>query len=97
MSEVNTRYTNHSLRATSTTRLFASNVPERVIQEKTGHRSMAGLRAYERTTVEQEMNATRILGSVDTDIPRPIKLPVIEPVSGPEDFRSKRNKCRERR
>ena len=48
------RYTNHSLRATSASRLFASNIPEKVIQETTGHRSLAGLRAYEQTTVDQQ-------------------------------------------
>ena len=41
-------YTNHSLRATSTTRLFACNIPEKIIQEKSGHRSLAGLRAYQK-------------------------------------------------
>jgi hypothetical protein len=55
------RYTNHSLRATSTTRLFNSEVQEKIIQEKSGHRSLAGLRAYEKVTVEQERNVTRIL------------------------------------
>ena len=58
-----TKYTNHSLRATSTSRLFASNVPEKLIQEKSGHRSLAGLRAYERTTQQQEQSMTKILDS----------------------------------
>ena len=31
--------TNHSLRTTGATRLFAANVPEKLIQERTGHRS----------------------------------------------------------
>lgn len=57
------RYTNHSLRATSATRLFASGIPEKVIQDKTGHHSLAGLRAYERTSVEQEHAATRVVTS----------------------------------
>ena len=59
------RYTNHSLRATSTTRLFASNIPEKVIQEKSGHRSLAGLRAYEKTTTSQERSVTKILTSIE--------------------------------
>ena len=33
-----TTYTNHSLRATSASRLFVKNVPEKIIQEKSGHR-----------------------------------------------------------
>ena len=59
--ELATIYTNHSLRATSTSRMFACNVPEKVIQEKTGHRSLAGLRAYERTTTKQEQVVAKIL------------------------------------
>ena len=57
------RYTNHSLRATSASRLFASGIPEKVIQEKTGHHSLAGLRAYEKTTSTQERTVTKILTS----------------------------------
>ena len=41
--------TNHSLRATGATRLFEANVPEKLIQERTGHRSIDALRMYERT------------------------------------------------
>ncbi len=45
--------TNHSLRATGATRLLAANVPEKLIAECTGHRSTAGLRVYERTSIQQ--------------------------------------------
>ena len=41
-----TKYTNRSLWATATSRMFLNNVPEKIIAEKTGHRSLAGLRAY---------------------------------------------------
>lgn len=47
------RKTNHSLRATGATQLFASNVPEKMIQSRTGHRSLDALRLYERPTDEQ--------------------------------------------
>ena len=62
-ANLSTKYTNHSLRATSASRLFACNVPEKLIQEKTGHRSLSGLRVYERTTSGQEKNITKILES----------------------------------
>ena len=55
------KYTNHSLRATSASRMFADNVPEKLIAEKTGHRSLAGLRAYERTTIIQEQALSKTL------------------------------------
>ena len=40
--------TNHSLSA-----LFEANIPEKIIQERTGHRSVKALRMYERTTEHQ--------------------------------------------
>ena len=40
--------TNHSLRATATTRLYDSQVDEATIMERTGHRSVNGVRAYKR-------------------------------------------------
>ena len=36
--------TNHSLRATGATRLFEANVPEKLIQERTAHKSTDALR-----------------------------------------------------
>ena len=47
------KYTNHSLRATSASRMFASGVPEKIVTEMTGHKSVKALRQYERTTEEQ--------------------------------------------
>ena len=38
----------------SASRLFFKNVPEKIIQEKSGHRSLAGLHAYKHTTSSQE-------------------------------------------
>ena len=61
------RYTNHSLRATCATRLFANNIQEKIIQEKTGHRSLSGLRSYEKVTVDQERNAARVLNAVTSE------------------------------
>lgn len=50
-------YTNHSLRATSITRMFASKVPEKIIAEKSGHKSLAALRTYEHTSCDQDKAA----------------------------------------
>ena len=57
------RKTNHSLRATGATQMFQANVPEKIIQERTGHRSTDALRLYERTTEEQHKAVTKVLGS----------------------------------
>ena len=53
--------TNHSLRVSGATSLFDAGVPERVIQQRTGHRSIEGLRIYERNTDEQEMAVSKSL------------------------------------
>ena len=53
--------TNHSLRATGATRLFESNVPEKLIQDRTGHRSTDAVRMYERSSTAQEKAVSKIL------------------------------------
>ena len=44
---------NHSLRATSATQMFDMGVPEKIIQERTGHKSLEALRTYERMNDRQ--------------------------------------------
>ena len=46
--------TNHSLRATAATRLYQSGADEQQIMERTGHRSLEGVRSYKRTSEQQE-------------------------------------------
>ena len=53
--------TNHSLRATAATALLKANVPEKVIQERTGHRSADALKQYGRSTKRQHGAASMIL------------------------------------
>ena len=55
------RITNHSLQATSATQMYEMGVPEKVIQERTGHRSIEALRVYERTNTHQQEAASNIL------------------------------------
>ena len=55
--------TNHSLRATGASELFHANVPEKMIQERTGHRSLVALRTYERTAHDQHQAVSSILSS----------------------------------
>ena len=58
--------TNHSLRATGATELYAAEVPEKIIQERTGHRSIEGLRLYERTSEKQHQAVSNILSSTSS-------------------------------
>ena len=52
--------TNHSLRSCGVSSLYNKNVPEKMIQERSGHRSLTPLRAYERPTVQQTDDARNI-------------------------------------
>ncbi len=60
---IGVRYTNHSLRATAVTRMYENGVPEKIISEKSGHRSLKALRNYEHTSETQEKAAGESLRS----------------------------------
>ena len=53
--------TNHSLRATTTTRLYEKGVDEQQIMERTGHRSLEGVRSYKRTSDRQRRALSDVL------------------------------------
>ena len=53
LAGLSVKHTNHSLRATSASRMFSSGVPEKIVAEVTGHKSLTALRQYERTTETQ--------------------------------------------
>ena len=45
--------------------MFSANVPEKLIQSRTGHRSLQALRVYERPSEEQHQAVSNILVSGD--------------------------------
>ena len=53
--------TNHSLRATAATRLYQAGVDEQLIMQRTGHRSLDGVRSYKRTSQEQQVTLSDIM------------------------------------
>ena len=55
--------TNHSLRATTASRLYHEGVDEQLIMERTGHHSIDGIRSYKRTSTEQVMCLSDILNN----------------------------------
>ena len=59
------RKNNHSLHAMGATDMFAANVPEKLIQSKTGHRSIEALRQYERPSYDQHQGVSNVLTSVE--------------------------------
>ena len=56
-------HTNHSLRATTASRLFHASVEEQLIMERTGHRSLEGIRSYKRTSEDQREALSDVLNS----------------------------------
>ena len=54
-------YTNHSLRAYGATALFQAQVPEKLIQKRTGHRSLDTLRQYECTSAAQLLDLSNVM------------------------------------
>ena len=83
------RKSNHSLRATGATDLYQAG-PEKLIQERTGHLSVSGLRHYERTTIGQQETVSRILSATDgttyqkqLSLQTASRVPVLPPVPPP--------------
>ena len=54
------KFTNHSLRATCASRMFANDVPEQIIKEVMGHKSDC-VRNYKRTSDEMRQKASNTL------------------------------------
>ena len=59
-------FTNHSLRASVATRLYQANFDEQVIQEVTGHRSLA-VREYKCTSSAQRQNASNCIATKESE------------------------------
>jgi len=55
--------TNHSLRATTATRLYQCGVDEQLVMECTGHRSLEGVHNYKRTSDMQRETLSDILNT----------------------------------
>ena len=53
--------TNHSIRTYGTTKMLQAKVPEKLIQQCTGHRSLEGLRHYECMSVSQLVDVSNAL------------------------------------
>ena len=60
---INGNKVNHDLHTTGITEMVQAHVTEKSIQERTGQRSLAALRTYERTTEEQHRAVSIILSS----------------------------------
>lgn len=66
-------HTNHSLRATTATLGLAKGIPDKMLMERTGHRSVKSLHAYQRPSEEVKEKVSEILqGTVDTFYDAPV-------------------------
>ena len=68
------KYTNHILRAYGATSMFQAGVPEKLIQQRTGHRSIEALRQYERTSELQLVDISNILSDSDKSGPASLSV-----------------------
>ena len=68
------------LGVTGATRLFTAQVPKKIIQQRTGHRSLEALRKYEHTSQQQDCAVSSILSSS-----HPIKYSDTLPVTALEE------------
>ena len=63
--------TNHSLRASSATSMYSAGIPEKLIQERTGHGSLQALCTYERSNDQQQKEAVSSILSVPQEQSQP--------------------------
>ena len=73
LAEIPGHHTNHSLRATGATELYTAGVPEKIIQEHTGHHSVECLHMYECTSDKQQHAVLNILSSSSELMQLPIR------------------------
>jgi len=62
-ARISGNFTNHSLRVYGATALYHAKVPEKLIQQRTGHQSLKALRQYERTSDSQLLEVSNIISS----------------------------------
>ena len=74
--------TNHSLCATSASRLYQSGVDEQLVMERTGHRSLTGVHSYKRTSDEQREALSDIMNCATKAVRRE---PAVCTASTPND------------
>ncbi len=75
-------FTNYSLRATATTRLYDAQIDEASIMERTGHRSLNEVRAYKRSSEK----LCELTSSVSNRSEKKTKIEEDEKIEGGENI-----------
>ena len=70
-AEVAGKKTNYLLHAYAVTEMFNAEIPEKVIQDRSGHRSLDGLRKYESILEKQKESACHMLDLSNSDAKTP--------------------------
>ena len=70
---ITANYTNHSLRAYGTTTMFQAGVSEKLIKQRTGHKSLESLRQYECTSESQLLDVSNVVSCDKIPIPMSTK------------------------
>ncbi len=86
LAGLSVNYTNHSLRATSASRMFTSGVPEKIGAEFTGHKSLTSLRQYERTTETQLQAAGQSIARMEEYTQKNVQVSKIDEEQFPQRF-----------
>ena len=71
--------TNHSLWVTAATRLFHESIDKQLIMERTGHRSIDGVKTYKRTCSEQHEKLSNVLHGISSSPSKKPKLDIEKP------------------
>ena len=61
-------FTNHSLRATAVSSMYDSGVSEKLIMKRSGHRSVEGVRSYQRENPTDKIKVSNVLASSSTTV-----------------------------
>lgn len=62
------KYTNHSLKVSTATRLYSAGVDEQLIMARTGHSSVTGVRAYKRKVEKLQEITSDVLNAASSNV-----------------------------
>ena len=85
--------TNHSLRVTAATRLFHEGIDEQLIMERTGQRSIDGVRTYKRTCSEQHAKLSDVLHGSSSSASKKPKLDIEKTEEYEDSFKTDLEQC----
>uniref|UniRef100_A0A1X7THF4 Tyr recombinase domain-containing protein n=1 Tax=Amphimedon queenslandica TaxID=400682 RepID=A0A1X7THF4_AMPQE len=83
---------NHSLRATSVSRMYERGVAEKSIMDQSGHLSLGGIRTYERISEKTKMEVSNLLSNTDFKVKEETPPGPLQPLDDNRDAGADENK-----